>query len=122
MKKEERRTNPRKEVLDSFHMFIVIPKFGLHKIYLYDIAENGLSFLSDEKFKENASLDVFFHINPNLRLPLSLNVLHVQKHNDKENKIGCELNTTGTSKPAFEAYLSFLKLLDQLPLFLSPTM
>lgn len=111
--KAERRKSERREVLETFHVFLVIPKGGLHKIYLKDVSEGGLSFLAPvpEEFPEGRVFEAHFYINPTLRLPLRMRVAHVQGSGDSA-RVGCQFSET--SSRAYKAYARFLGLLEDL--------
>ena len=116
VKIEERRRTERKEVLETFHVFLVIPHIGLRKIYLKDVSEGGLGFIaeSSDKFKKHEIIECFFYLNPSLRLPLKIKVMHVSEENG-ESRIGCEFSET--SSRAYKAFAAFLGLLDDLAAF-----
>lgn len=109
----ERRRTPRKDVLETFHVFLAIRKKGLRKIYIRDVSEGGIGLLvePEDGFKAGETLEADFYINPSLKLPLKIRVAHLL-----DGKAGCEFVETSTT--AFKAYKSFLALLDQLTEFI----
>ncbi|MBI3544745.1 MAG: PilZ domain-containing protein [Deltaproteobacteria bacterium] len=112
MTQKERRKHARKDVLDTFHVFIAIPKKGSRKIYLKDVSEGGVGLQADpeDDFKSGETFKCEFYINPSLKLPLELKVCRVDP-----GKVGCELASTAGN--AYKAYVAFISLLDQLAEF-----
>lgn len=113
----ERRKHARKEVLETFHVFLVIPKYGLRRLHLRDVSEGGVSFAAEpgDNFPQGTQIDCLFYINPSLKLPLSIRVAHVT--NDESSKrVGCEF--ADTSSKAYKSFVKFLGLLDELAAFL----
>ena len=110
--KIERRRSPRKDVLDTFHVFMAIRKKGLRKIYLRDLSLTGVGLLvePDDSFRQGETLDCEFYINPSLKFPLRVKVAHVTG-----SIAGCDFVETET--PAYRAYSSFVGLLEQLTRF-----
>ena len=110
----ERRRGNRREVLETFHVFLVIPKIGLRKLYLKDLSEFGVGFLPDEYdlFKEGSCYDAEIYINPSLKLPLPIKIARVTK-----DLIGCEF--TDTNSKAYAALVKFVVLLDELSTFVA---
>lgn len=109
----ERRRSERKEVLETFHVFLVIPHIGLRKIYLKDVSEGGLGFFTEptDKFKKGETVECYFYLNPSLRLPLKVKIMHVGDEGEGRH-IGCEFSET--SSRAYKAFAGFLSLLDDL--------
>ena|ERR1700733_12459257 len=108
----ERRRTPRKDVLDTFQVFVAVKKKGLRKIYLRDVSEGGLGLHiePDDGFKSAEVVECEFHINPGLKLPLKIRVAHLSP-----NFAGCEF--VETSGQAYKAYKAFIAMLDQLAQF-----
>lgn len=120
--KAERRKYLRKEVLESFHVFLVIPRLGSHKIYLKDLSEKGLGFFTEVETSIEAGQllsPVLFHVNPSLQFPLILKVAHITreatKSGDLVKKIGCEI--VESKSKGKKAYKKFVELLDELTTF-----
>lgn len=101
-KGSERRTSIRKQVLQTFHVFIVINKAGSRKIYLKDISEGGVAFFSDavDNFHDGSTFDCSFFVNPSLHIPLKMKVAHAG-----HQVIGCEI--TDRSSEGYKAYQVF---------------
>lgn len=117
-KGSERRKHARRDVLETFHVFLVIPKVGPQKIYLRDLSEGGMALVAEaeDPLKLQDVVSCFLHINPNLKLPLSFKVTHVKVDADGTKRLGCEFDDT--SSKAYKAYVKFLDLLDELSAFL----
>ncbi|MEW6056370.1 MAG: PilZ domain-containing protein [Bdellovibrionota bacterium] len=115
---EERRRTVRKDVLETFHMFLVIPQVGLRKIYLKDVSEGGLGFYAEptDSFSSGQVVECFFYINPTLRFPLSFKILHVLPEGENV-RLGCEFVDTGTK--SYKVFVKFLHLLDELAEFVA---
>jgi hypothetical protein len=113
----ERRRSARKEVLETFHVFLVIPRSGLRKMYLKDVSDHGMGFYAeaDDAFTSGEVIDCTFYINPSLKLPLSLKVAHVIDEGGRK-KVGCEFNNTSTK--AHKVFGDFMSLLNDLAAFL----
>jgi hypothetical protein len=114
----DRRKSTRKEVLETFHVFLVIPSKGLRKLHLKDVSTGGLGFQAEvgDRFESGAVFDCFFYINPSLKLPLQLKVAHVSDSVDGITRIGCELQDR-TSK-GYKAFASFIGMLDEFASFI----
>ena len=116
-KKSERRQYERKDVADTFQLFLVIGGQGQQKVYLRDVSEGGIGFVVENAnaMKAGDKFEADFYVNPSLKIPLSFRVAHVT--NSKEfQRIGCEFRNK-TSK-AYRVYLEFVELLDSLVEFL----
>lgn len=118
-RKVERRKHVRKEVLDTFQVFISIPKLGPQKIYLKDLSKGGISFSSELKSEldEKQKYNIFFHINPSLKLPLQVEIKNISKSRSASVRVGCQFFKT-TSSGAYKSYLKFIDLLDNLRKYL----
>ena len=113
----ERRRSERKEVLETFHVFLVVPEVGLRKMYLKDVSEHGLGFYGEpeDKFHKGVLVDCFFYIHPSLKLPLTFKVAHITEEEGRK-RIGCEFHDK--SSKAYKAFVAFMLLLDDLSEFL----
>jgi hypothetical protein len=78
LKIKEKRKSDRRKVLDSFHVFITIPKLNPRKIYLRDVSPTGFGIFTDpvDNFKVGTKHIVHFHLNAMLYLPLKVEVRH----------------------------------------------
>lgn len=113
----EKRKTPRRPILDSFSLFIVIPKKGMHRLKVYDVSEQGLGFDYDAEGEDVAefpaaageSLDVHFYLNQSLFLPLSLKITRIEQK-DLVRRVGAEL--TDKNSKETRAFVSFVQMLD----------
>lgn len=111
--KNEEREFIRKDILDSFQIFMTIPYFGSQKISIIDMSMKGLSFRVEPgmKISEGAKLDCYLYLNSSIRIPLQLSIIH--KMDDCGiSRAGCEIADTGTS--AYRAYAKFIDLMHAL--------
>ena len=110
----ERRKFRRRQVLDTFHVFLCVQKRGLGKLKLKDISENGFAFEAEpeDKFKRDDMVECLFFINPGLSFPLNFRVAYVESDRDGAQIIGAEIKNVDSK--LHNAYISFVKLLDQL--------
>lgn len=111
--KNEEREFIRKDILDSFQIFITIPYFGSQKISIIDMSMKGLSFRIEPgmKINEGAKLDCYLYLNTSIRIPLQLSIVH--KIDDCGiSRAGCEIADTETS--AYRAYAGFIGLMHAL--------
>ncbi len=113
---KERRRSSRKEVLETFQVFLVVPSRGLRRLQIKDVSEHGVSFVGDpvDKFAVGETVESFFYLNPTLRIPIPLTIRRVT--GEDEPLIGAELGES--ENPGIKAFMSFLKLLDDLTAFL----
>lgn len=81
IKHDERRRHKRRVILDTFHVYLSIPKVGPQKFYLRDIGEGGMAILTESLtgFRKGATLDCLFFINPGLFLKLRIRAVHTMK-------------------------------------------
>ena len=115
----ERRRARRRPILDSFSLFITIPKKGVHRLRIHDASELGLGFefdtegelIDDFPVAPGEAVDVRLYLNQSLYLPLSVSVARVQP-GEAGRRVGAEFSER--SSPSYRAFQSFLALLDQL--------
>jgi len=115
----ERRRARRRPVLDTFSIFIVIPKKGLHRLEVQDISEGGLGFLLDVEgespidypAKINDAIDFRFYMNNSLYIPMSVQIVRIEDLSTGR-RVGAEFQDK--SKPSYKAFLSLLKFLDDI--------
>jgi len=117
MKAAERRRTPRRPVLDSFSLFVVIPKKGIHRLQVHDLSDHGMCFdletegeaAEDFPIATGESIDLRFYLNQSLYLPLSFDVVRVE---DKKlvRRVGAEFADKKSKN--YQAFLSFLQMLD----------
>lgn len=114
LKVSERRIHERRQVLDTFHVFLASPALGDRKIYLRDVSINGFGFHCDStvQLKRGQKIMFHFHLNARLFLPLQTRVAHVEL-----GSAGCEI--LPASKKPHEIYKQFIALLDSLAKYVS---
>jgi hypothetical protein len=117
--KVDRRKTERRPILNTFSIFLAIPKKGLHRLEVHDISESGMGFDLDIEGEEPSrfpvaegnTIDLRFYINPSLYIPLSIQVTRIEDHHSKR-RIGAEFQEK--SSESYQAFLSFLSLLDKI--------
>ncbi len=115
----ERRKARRRPIIDSFSLFVTIPRKGVHRLKIHDVSELGMGFEIDtegeipEDFPvaPGENLDVQLYLNQSLYLDLHLTVIRVP-HDAEVRRIGAEF--AERASPSYKAYRAFLGLLDQL--------
>jgi hypothetical protein len=113
----ERRKAKRRAILDSFSVFVAIPKKGFYKLPVHDISDFGLGFDFDTEGEDPAdfpiqkgdSVEVHFYLNQSLYLPLQTKVARVETKGTVR-QLGVELQDR--SAPGAEAFAAFLQLVD----------
>ncbi|MBI2605830.1 MAG: PilZ domain-containing protein [Deltaproteobacteria bacterium] len=111
---QERRRSERKRVIENMMVFLTIPKLGAGKIYLKDVSAEGLGFFMDASagIRDGHSYEGHFHLNAAVKLPLKFRVVHTE-----DRTAGCEI--TDRSSKAYQVYVKFVELLDDLVEFLN---
>jgi hypothetical protein len=118
-KASERRRSNRRPILDTFSLFAVVPKKGVHRLPVHDLSEQGIAFDLDiegeahEQFPIaiGEKIELLLYLNQSLYLPLSGKVMRVDDKSEVR-KIGAELSDTGSA--SFKGYAAFLQLLEVL--------
>lgn len=113
----ERRRAKRRPVLESFSLFVVVPKKGGHRLPVYDVSELGIQFdldtegeaMTDFPIQEGESLDLQLYLNQSLALPLSVRIARLQAVG-RVRRAGVEI--TNQDSKAYDGFLAFLKMLD----------
>ena len=119
-KGSERRGSQRLPVVDSFALFVTLPKRPFLKLKIYDVSASGLQCdvviegePSDSfSVSPNEELDVHLYLNQFLFLPLKVRVARVDQ-SGPTRRIGAEIVGKGTK--TFESYTAFVKMLETLP-------
>lgn len=114
---QERRRTRRRPILETFSIFIVIPKKGLHRLEVQNISEDGMGFDLDVEgesphnspIKIGDTVDFRFYLNQSLFIPLSIQVVRVEEHHTGR-RIGAEFQDKST--PGYKAFLSLLHFFD----------
>jgi hypothetical protein len=120
----ERRRTRRRPILETFSVFCVVPKKGMHRLQIHDVSDHGIGFdldlegelAQDFAVKNGESLDIHFYLNQSLYLPLTIRVARIEDRNAtdaqsdaKVRRIGAEFDLKDKGHHAF---LSFLQMLD----------
>ena len=113
----ERRKTRRRPILDTFSLFVVVPKKGVHRLPVHDLSDEGMGFdfdiegesAADFPVQRGETVDVLLYLNQSLYLPLSVRVVRVEDKGEIR-KVGAEF--TEKSGPAFQGYAAFLAMLD----------
>ena len=116
---QERRRSKRRPILDTFSLFIVVPKKGVHRLQIHDLSDQGIGFdldidgeaASDFPVKAKENLDVQLYLNQSLYLDLKLQVARIEE-GGAVRRVGAEF--TDRSSPSFKALAAFLQMLDLL--------
>lgn len=121
MSSPERRRSPRRPVLDTFSLYVVVPSKGPGRLRVKDVSDQGIGFDFDLEFEDprtfsvspGDSMEILFYLNQSLALPLSIEVARIaQQDPDAPRLVGAELRDI--QSPAHQAFLAFVKLLDKL--------
>ncbi len=115
----ERRKSPRRPVLETFSLFVVVPRKGPHRLKIYDVSDFGMRFDADTEgesttdfpISPNEALEVHFYLNQSLYLQFDLKVVRIETI-DAVRRIGAEFKDK--SSKSYKAYLSFLSMLDSI--------
>ena len=119
-KNSERRGSQRLLVVDSFALFVTLPKRPFLKLKIYDVSATGLQCdvvvegEPDGSFSvaPNEELDVHLYLNQFLFLPLRVRVARIDQ-SGPTRRIGAEIIAKGTK--SYESYTAFVKMLETLP-------
>ena len=118
-KDHERRRSKRRPILDTFSLFCVVPKKGVHRLQVHDLSDLGMGFDLDidgeslEEFKINPKekLAVQLYLNQSLYLNLEVQVMRIEDSRGVR-RVGAEF--TDRSSPSYKAFAAFLQMLDLL--------
>jgi hypothetical protein len=118
-KDHERRRSKRRPILDTFSLFCVVPKKGVHRLQVHDLSDLGMGFDLDidgeslEEFKINPKekLTVQLYLNQSLYLNLEVQVMRIEDSRGVR-RVGAEF--TDRSNAAYKAFAAFLQMLDLL--------
>lgn len=118
----ERRRSPRHRVLESFSMFVSLPKKGDHRLPLHDVSQHGVGFdldlegeiLPPFQVTIGEELDIQLYLNQSLFVPIKVKVARIESEKSAR-RIGAELLERG-SKPS-AAFQAIVKLIDHLEEF-----
>ena len=116
---DERRRSARQPVVDSFSLFVVVPKKGIHRLPIHDVSAEGIGFDLDTEgespadfpVKVGETIEIRLYLNQSLFLTLDAKVMRSQEKN-LIRRIGAEFgNRSGKN---FKAFQSFLRMLEDI--------
>jgi hypothetical protein len=118
-KEEERRRADRRQILENFSVFLVIPSKGSHRLQVTDLSETGMGFYLDIEnespatfpMRVNDKVDLKLYVNATLHIPLNVKVIWIETKKSGRF-IGAEFLSRGSAH--FKALLPLLQLLDSI--------
>lgn len=118
-KADERRRSRRRPILDTFSLFVVVPKKGVHRLQVHDLSDLGIGFdldIDGESFDEfpinpKEKLTVQLYLNQSLYLNLDVQVMRIEDSSGVR-RVGAEF--TDRTSPSHKAFAAFLQMLDLL--------
>lgn len=116
---QERRRSKRRPILDTFSLFCVVPKKGVHRLQVHDLSDLGIGFdldIEGENFdefpvKKTENLELHLYLNQSLYLGLPVQVVRLEDANGIR-RVGAEF--TDRTGAVYKAYAAFLQMLDLL--------
>lgn len=113
---KEKRKAERRQILENFSFFVVVPKLGGVKKKLQDLSESGIGFQFDTlgtfSLKQGEEVEIHFYLNQTLFLPLQVRIARVAAQSPEVQEVGCEITSIKT--PGYSTFLTLVKLIDQL--------
>ena len=117
----ERRHARRRPVLNTFSLFVVIPKKGPHRLQIHDVSDLGMGFDIDTEGEAardfptavGETVDLRFYFNQSLYLPLTVQLMRVEEKG-AVRRVGVEFKDRGGNDKGYKAFLSFLQMLDDI--------
>jgi hypothetical protein len=108
--------------LATFSVFVVVPKKGLHRLEVHNISENGMGFdldlagesPHDYPAQVGDSVEFRFYLNQSLFIPLKIQITRVDEQEGGHRRIGAEFQEGQKKTQSYKAFLSLLKLLDNI--------
>jgi hypothetical protein len=115
----ERRRSKRRPVLDTFSLFCVVPKKGVHRLKVHDLSDLGMGFdldIDGESFEEfpvkaKEQFEVHLYLNQSLYLSMQVQVARLEEAGGVR-RVGAEF--VERNSPAYKAFAAFLQMLDLL--------
>jgi hypothetical protein len=116
---KERRRAVRRPLLESFSLFVVIPKKGGYRLKVHDVSDHGLGFDLDTEGESASDFPTAvgdryalrFYLNQTLYIPLQVALVRVDPQ-PRQRRVGVEIVDRATA--GYQAYLAFLRMLDAL--------
>lgn len=116
---KERRRSSRQSILDSFNLFVSIPKKGGHRLRVQDLSLNGVGFDLDTEgeveqdfpVKEGEIIEIQLFINRSLHIPLTVEIKRLMNQGGVRF-VGTEVKKEANK--AYDAFQSFVNLVEQL--------
>jgi len=113
----ERRRSRRRPVLRTFSIFAVVPRKGVHRLFVHDVSDMGIGFDFDTEGEEHSqspvvqgdTFELRLYLNQSLYLPLSVQVKRIED-GGAVRRIGAEFNQRDSA--GYKAFLAFLHMLD----------
>ncbi|OFZ73247.1 MAG: hypothetical protein A3K03_05425 [Bdellovibrionales bacterium RIFOXYD1_FULL_44_7] len=115
--KLERRRAQRQSIIESFSLFVVLPKKGVHRLKVYDVSTLGMGFDVDiegeatDEFQMSPGevLDVHLYLNQSLYLPLKVKIIRISGQ-DAARRAGGEFEEKNSQ--GYEGLQAFLQMLQ----------
>ena len=115
----ERRRAKRRPILDTFSIFVVVPRKGVHRLQICDLSDEGIGFELDTEGESYAdfnvntgdSLGVRLYLTQSLYLPLSVEIARLEERGGVR-RVGASFSDKNGQ--SYRAFSSFLKMLDGL--------
>ncbi len=115
----ERRRSKRQPVLDTFSLFVVVPKKGIHRLPIHDVSLEGIGFdldmegesPSDFPIKVGETVEIRLYLNQSLFLGLSVKIARLVEKN-LVRRVGGEF--AEKSGKGFKAFQSFMRTLEDI--------
>jgi hypothetical protein len=113
----ERRRSKRRPILETFNLFISIPKKGFYKLSARDVSDTGILFDLDIEgeppgifpLNRGDTLDLRFYLNTTLFIPMTVKIARIEL-TSHGRQAGGEFQDV--ESPHYKAYLAFLHFLD----------
>lgn len=115
----ERRGSQRRPVLDSFSLFVVVPKKGGSRLKIHDLSERGLGCDIDVEgedpdffpIKKGEQLHIRLYLNQTLHVPVDVTVVRVIDGSGVR-RVGLEYSDSAGS--GAKACAAFVRMLDNI--------
>jgi hypothetical protein len=113
----ERRRSRRRPILDSFSLFLVIPKKGPHRLPIHDVSKEGIGFSLDTEgeapetfpLEVSETLQLRLYLNQTLYLPLTMTAVRIERVGNVR-RAGATFEDRASK--SYKAYVSFHQMLD----------